>query len=400
LLPNDPLSGRNDPAELDQTCRAFDTGRIDLNGSAAMSRFLCATILLLTLFATGGCQLFQPAVDNSGPIIDAFEARSIGYGPPRWAQDLGLEDSDRLSHAAVLDDVIMCVDLPSNIVSCISVRDGSIRWQKQPAEDTDLLFEPVRLDADQIMVNSETRIYYLDAKSGRTLARSKLEASVGDRPAVIGRNAVFGGLNGRVFAHDADRGMSVWSQQMSAGINVRPVTVGFNVLVTDSNGVYGMYESVHGENLWKGQTYGQISAVPAVSGDGLFVVSADQSMYALNRSNGDNPWKYIAPTPVTSAPIVLGGMVFLSVPDKGLIAFNAITGEELWVKDTTARPIKIVKQRLILNDETRLITVAPDSGQTIAEVAVKRLKSVLSGPGDSLILVTADGRLTRINALR
>lgn len=365
-----------------------------------MSRFLCATMLLLTLFAAGGCQLFQPAVDDSGPIIDAFEARSIGYGPPRWAQNLGLGEADQLIHATILDDVIVCIDGPSNIVSCISVRDGSVRWRKQPAEATDLLFEPVRLDADQIMVNSETRIYYLDVKDGRTLARSNLEASVGDRPAVIGRNAIFGGLNGRVFAHDTDRGISVWSQQMSAGISVRPVPVGLNVLVTDSNGVYGLYGSVRGNNLWKGQTYGQINTVPAVSGDGVFVVSADQSMYALNRSNGDRHWKYIAPKPVTSSPIVLGNMVFLSVPGKGLIAFDAVTGKERWVKDTTARPIKIVKQRLILNDGTRLLTVDPDSGLTIAEVAVKQLKSVLSGPGDSLILVTASGRLTRINALR
>ena len=364
-----------------------------------MSRILFATMLLITVVGTCGCQWDQRGAQADGPLIAAVDVHVIGYNPPRWSRDLGLGESDRLTQATLLGDLIVCVERPSNIVSCISVRDGSVVWQRRPAKITERLFEPVRLE-DEILVNSETVLYQLAVKDGRTKGISNLEATVADRPALIGRSAVFGGLSGRVFAHSSVSGHSIWSQDMSAGIMVRPAASGYNAFVADSNGAYGMFETNRGQALWKGETYGQISAAPTVTSLGVFVACEDQTLYALDRSSGEDLWKYMAGKPLKSSPVVIGNTLFLGEPGKGLVAMDAITGQWLWTKDTTAMPIAIVGRRLLLNDHTSLLAIDPESGTTVAEIDTAPLKMVLTGPDNSLILVAADGRLTRIDPQR
>ena len=331
-----------------------------------MTRILCATMLLITLAGTCGCQwaqslaqpvgpalrapydltlgrLFQPgeAQVDTGPVIDAVEAGRLGYGAPRWTRDLGLAKSDQMTQATVLDDLIVCVERPSNIVSCVAVRDGSLLWQQKPTESTDCLLEPTRL-GDEILISSETHLFQLAAKDGRLVNLSRLEATVADRPVLVGRLAIYGGLNGRVFAHDTVTGYSAWSQHMSAGITVRPVAAGLNVFVTDSNGVYGMFDTEQGTPLWKGVTYGQISAAPTVSSLGVFVACEDQTLYALDRASGKDKWKYPAAKPLTSSPTVIANTLFLSEPGAGLVAMDAIKpypgGEGLGLRSVHPRP--------------------------------------------------------------
>ena len=385
-----------------------------------MSRICCATILLVTLVGTCGCQWAAPVgevlmvpydltlgqifrseepSDADRPVIESAMAHRIGYNPPRWSRDLALGPKDRVVHATLLGDVIVCIERPSNMVSAVSVRDGGLVWQKHPAKPTLRLFEPVRLK-DEILINSETHIYYLAANDGRLVGMGALEATVADRPVLVDRFAIFGGLNGRVFAHSTATNRSAWSQQMSAGVTARPVTAGLDVFVTDSKGVYGMFESIEGGNKWKGQTYGQISATPAVSSDRVFVACEDQAMYALDRISGREAWRYRAGKPLKAAPIVIGNVVFLPDPDKGLVALDAATGEPLWTNDTTGSPVKTFKGRLLLNDGSSLIAVDPESGKTVVQVPVKPLRTVLLGPADSLILVSEKGQLTRLDVQR
>jgi len=332
--------------------------------------------------------------------IEPADAYRIGFNAPRWTTDLGLRDSDTLAEVAILGDVILCVDRPSNMVTSIRASDGAVLWQAKAGADTDLLFEPVRL-GDEILINTETRLLRLSMDTGRTVGYSTLEAAVADRPVILGELAVFGGLSGRVFAHNTATGYSSWSRQMSAGIMVRPVAAGYKVFVADSNGVYGMFDVAAGDSLWKGVTYGQISAVPVVSPLGVFVACEDQTMYALDRSSGKDRWKYMASSPLKSPPTVIKNTLFLPDPDRGLVALDAVAGGELWTrKDTSAAPITIAGGRLLLNDRTRLLALDPASGKSIAEVPVAPLKTVLLGPQGSLILVGARGRLVRLDPQR
>ena len=389
-----------------------------------MTRVPCAIVLLIAVTVIGGCQwvggvtkpvgralkvpydltvgqLFGPkeqSEDVGVPIAPA-DAYRIGFNAPRWTTDLGLRSSDELVEATILGDVIACVDRPSNMVTSIRASDGAMLWQAKAGADTDLLFEPVRL-GDEILINTETRLLHLSMDTGRTVGYNNLEAAVADRPVVIGKLAVFGGLNGRVFAHNTVTGYSSWSRQMSAGIMVRPVATGYRVFVADSNGVYGMFDARAGDSLWKGVTYGQISAVPVVTTLGVFVACEDQTMYALDRSSGNDKWKYMAASALKSPPTVIRNTLFLPDPDRGLVAMDAVTGGELWTKDTAATPITIAGGRLLLNDRTRLLAVDPASGKTIAEVPVAPLKTVLLGPKGSLILVGARGRLVRLDPQR
>ena len=238
-----------------------------------MSRAFCVIVLLTAVATSGGCQWAEAVAkpvgnvlrtpydltlgqvfaseepeERSGAVIDAVDAYRIGYDAPRWTSDLGLLDSDELAAVAVLGDLIVCVARPSNMVTGVSVRDGDVLWRRVVARSTDQLFEPVRLD-DEILINTETSLMHLAASDGRLLGRSTLEAAVSDRPVLVGKHAIFGGLTGRVFAHNTVTGYSSWSQQMTAGITVRPVVSGSNVFVADSRGAYRMFATGSGRAL-------------------------------------------------------------------------------------------------------------------------------------------------------
>lgn len=381
-----------------------------------MRRSCWLPFILLAVVAVGGCQSDETAAESIGKtlsaplrlfqsepktapsvvLLEAENAYRLGY-TPRWSANLGLNPrDDSVAHAAVLGDLLVCVERPSNMVSAVSVRDGTIRWQTLAAGRTEQIFQPVRRD-DTILINSETMMYTFSAENGHLIGDSKLESAVLDGPALVNDLAIFGGLSGRLFAHSAVTGYSKWAYQMTGGIVVRPIASGYNVFVADSNGVYALLQSDAGDVIWKGRAFGRISALPAISGHGVYIASEDQTLYALNRNTGADRWKYRSAVPLRNSPVLIDNTVFLNDPSVGLVALDAATGAQRWRLDIPATPIVIDNKKLLLHHDTRLLLVDPDSGKTIVQVSTRPLKSILTGPDQSLLLISESGNLMRLD---
>jgi outer membrane protein assembly factor BamB len=333
------------------------------------------------------------------PLINSNDAYKLHY-TPRWSASIAARSENDIAFATVLDDIVTIVERPQNMVSAVSLRDGIVMWQVIIGDPLERIFEPVRM-GDQILVNSESQLHYLDAKNGRLAGTSHLESVVTDRPTLIGKDAIFGGLSGNVFAHSTEQGFSRWRYRMTSGIVVRPVSSGFNVFVTDTSGVYGMFNARTGDLMWKGRTFGQNSATPVINELGVFLASEDQTLYAINRTTGADRWRYRASVRLRQSPVVIGNTVYLNVPGVAFVAIDALSGEELWrIDGLAADPVAVHSGRLVLATGDKLIIVDPKTGTMMVQAPVQPLMKVLAGPDDALILVSTDGRLMRLDPLR
>ncbi len=326
------------------------------------------------------------------PLIDPLDARDLGY-TLQWATDLGVPDGQTLSHIQLLDDVIVCVEAPSNMVTAVSLRDGEMMWRGIVGKPADKLFTPVR-SGDRLLINSEQLLYSIHIRTGRMLEASELVSMVNHAPAVVDGLAIFGGLNHRVFAHEVQAGYKKWAYQLTDRVFARPTTFGPNVFVADGSGVYAMFVANTGQLLWKGRTFARVSARPAMSHTGVFVSGEDHSLYALDLATGRDRWIYHTTRPLTRSPYVFPNVVILPLPpDQGLVALHARTGLEQWRLPFMAVPIFQFEDTLWFHTAYSLVVLDVGSGKILVEVPVHRLKTVVQGSERQLILVSPGGRL-------
>lgn len=359
-------------------------------------RFLCAAVVLASL-SLAACA--QETVEGPDWLVDPVQAQQLGFST-RWVADLKLPITQRIDYAKVIGDQMICIERPTSLVSAISLRDGRLLWQRVVGGPTDRLFEPFERGG-RIVVNSNDRVFTIDPRTGQIESVSELDQMVGDAPAVRGDLAIFGGLNGRVFAHDVKIGYKVWAYDMTAAVQARPIIVGDSVFVADLAGRYALLNASTGVRAWHGRTFGPITGKPASSSIGIFVASHDQTLYCLNRAQGDDRWKYPTTSPLREDVALIGRTVYLFIPPGELQALDAITGEPRWTMQTAARPIAQYGQHILLRDKNALLSVDETTGELVDELPVqKRTNTVLTGPEDSLIIVTNQGQVTRLDRFR
>ncbi len=364
-----------------------------------MKQWLFASLLVLSLIVVWGCESSgtrrRLGRAKLGLPIESIDAAHLGY-TIQWATAINPLGTHHIRHVAVLGDLIVTVEAPSNLVSAIAVRDGTLLWRRPVGQPVDRLFAPQR-NGDVILVNSEKQLFSLDVNNGDVRYVSELESIVGTSPVLIDRYAVFGGLDGKVFGHDIQSGFSKWQYQLTSEIRAQPIGVGNNVFVTDANGFYAMIQAATGRMLWKDPTFGPISATPAANSFAVFVAGQDQKLYALNRIDGRERWVFMATRPLTRGPTVFGNRLYLPLPTGGVVALNAADRAELWRLDTDALPVTEIGNHVLMNGTNQLILVDRQTGRTAVRVPTLPLKTVLEGPDRSLILVTPTGRFLRLD---
>ena len=358
-----------------------------------MTRSICPLLLTAAVLLASSCQSTPP----SGPkhLINPVEAGQLGYRY-QWAEDLGIPGGRRVGDVRVVDDLIIVVESPINLVTALSLRDGSPRWTKQVGDAPSRLYISDR-HADRILVNSETHLYHLDYYSGDIAKIQTLKSPVEHAAVLVRGQALFGGLNGHVFAHDLDDGLFRWAYDVGAPIAASPIVTANNLLVTNAQGQYHLL-TADGSILKSGRTFARISATPAVNKSEIYVASEDHTLYALTQPTLQDRWKYRAPRPLTKSPIIIQNAVYVPVPHYGLIAIDALTGDVLWeFRDRGAHPVEARDGRVLLQTANELQLVSVNTGTTISRVATKPLMTVLRAGTRSLILVSPRGELMRLD---
>jgi len=286
-------------------------------------------ILTASLLITVGCKSepVKPAT-ASGMLIDPPEARKLGYNLS-WSADLGVEVNSDLQDVVLLDDILVGTESPANLVTAVSVRDGTVLWREVVGDRKARLFTPTRWK-DRVLINTENLLLMHSVANGRIVALNKLDFVTSNAPSVYNDVVIFGAASGRVYAHDIVAGSAKWAYLMPGGVFTRPLGVKGGVVAVDNTGHYAMLGGQSGGLLWKGRTFARITAEPVASTTTVFIPSEDNTLYAVFLENGRDRWSYRSTGPLTRSPVLLGNSLYLPLPGQGLAAIDAANGNELW----------------------------------------------------------------------
>lgn len=359
-----------------------------------LRRSIISLMLLLTA-TVGGCHTPPPAGLNV--VVKPIDAQRLGFNYT-WSRDLALAEGKRIGHVTLLDDLVIVVEQPGNLMTALSAKDGSIKWMRPWMRPYDRLFHPIRV-RDRLLINSETELFQIDADSGEVLDIQKLTSPVRHAPVLVGDLAVFGGFDGRLFAHDLTDGFFAWAHRFANPITARPVYTGQSIFAADTGGHYALL-ATSGKILQRGRTFDRVSASPAVTELGIFVASEDHTLYALNRLTLQDRWKYRAPRALTHSPIQLGNVVYLRIPGVGTVALDAVEGRQLWrVENLDAIAIHTRDDSVLMSTGEELWRVDSDRGRVLRRIPAEPLHSVLAGHNGMVLLVSRTGRLMRLDQI-
>ncbi|MEM9414527.1 MAG: PQQ-binding-like beta-propeller repeat protein [Planctomycetota bacterium] len=340
----------------------------------------------------------RPTV-RTGHLIEPGPAAELGYRIS-WSRDMDLRGRQHLSSVTVLGDLLITVERPENFITARSVRDGQLVWKVKIGSSLEHFYAPNR-DGDRIFINSQTRMFTLRSNSGEVTSIATLDAAVNTAPVYDAGSdlAIFGGANGMVFAHSVNNNFARWRYKLPGRVSTPPVRTDRDIFVIDTAGNYVMLDINTGTIQWRNRTLGSVVAAPAVQGNDVLIASRDRKLYALNRTSGADTWQYLgAEQPLTGTPIALGRLVILPLPpDNGIVAIDALEGVEKWRSDVNATPIVERDRDLLLHTDRSLLLLDLDEGETTVKAPTLELQTVIPGPNGSLILVSPEGRLLRIN---
>ncbi len=332
------------------------------------------------------------------PLINAVNAYTLGYNL-LWSQILPVHPSVTQLEGHVLGELVVLIQSPTNVVTALDAKNGDLKWSRILGGVQERLLAATRRE-QQVLINSESSLYVLDADSGRVISKQRLYEVVNSGPAIVSDYAVFGGVEGTLYAHDLVSGDAAWQYKTKSGIFTSPVSAGSNqVFVADNSGYYALFDVLRRERLWQGRAWGAVVGQPLVTNVGILIPSVDHNLYAINRTDGLDRvgWPYRTEAPLRGSPTLIGKFLFQVVPGRGLVVIDAAKKEDLWTTDASAVPLLINRKGLVVFGGDRLQVVDPANGQRLNEVAVRPLHRVLLGPKGSLILLSRAGRLLRLD---
>lgn len=337
-----------------------------------------------------------------GTLIEPGPAADLGYSLS-WATPIELLRSQKILSVTVLNDIVITIEGPKNIVTALRASDGELMWKINLGSELETLYAPNR-DGEQIFIHSGSRFFTVRDRDGEVQAVAKLETPVAS-PAVYDpqtRLAILSGSNGLVFAHSVDSNFARWRYDLDSRITNPPAIAQQDVFIVDTGGTYAMLEVATGNPLWRNRTLGKVYAAPTIQGSEIIVASEDGKLYAFNRTTGKDTWQYLgAEQPLVAAPVALGRLIIQPLlPNGGLVAVNSIDGKEVWRNDISANPILIRQKDMVLHSDKELFSVDLDSGELITRVPTLKLQTVVPvGTDGSIIMVSPTGQLLRLKPL-
>jgi outer membrane protein assembly factor BamB len=357
---------------------------------------LVLSALVITAVGCASQPTAEPRQSQTLPI-EAPAASKVGY-VGNWYQDLQLPDHQRVASAVRAGDLIMVREEPEPMISAVSVRDGRIRWRKQLA-GADTVFQDPARSGDRVYLASETQVYVIQADNGERIKVNNLKHLAMTSPIVVDDRLVIGSANGMVFARDMQRPIRPWTFQMPGRFDVKPLHTGNHIVLADSQGNYAFINALDGTARWRGRTFGPIKAAPLADEEKVYIASTDRTLYALDQNSGGDVWTYRAEGELTQNPTLIGKTLYLPVAQHGMLALNTDTGQPRWQLSEALRAVSEREDQgeLLLHGRRKLTLVRADSGIVVSEAGTKPLKTVLSGPDGSAVLITETGQVQRIN---
>ena len=366
---------------------------------------LCRCLLLsFSLMAVVGCVSRQSSAPSSpqgaefrtGNLIEPGYAQQIGYST-RWLRRLSMSEGQSIFAAKPIDGLLVCVERPENVITALDLSDGSLVWKLVIGDPTEDLSAPVGND-DFIFVYAGRRVFKIDRRRGAVDEVQDLAYTATTKPLLVDDLLILGSATGQVFGHDVNNGFRRWAYGLPEPIYAAPVEVGDNLFAADIQGNYVMLRLSDGELRWSGHTYGPVTAEPAVDRQHIVLASEDQSLYSLLGTTGRQQWlPYRSEVPLTETPTVVNGIIYLVEPNVGLSAINGDDAKQIWQSETVRVPLLEQDGTLLAHTDRELARLDLDSGRPEITVPTRQLETVVTGVGQSLILVSPQGELIRLD---
>jgi outer membrane protein assembly factor BamB len=336
-----------------------------------------------------------PAVPGQRLPMEPGEADKLGY-VANWYQNLELPASQRVVEVTRLDDLLIVREAPRPMISAVDISDGELRWQQELGRPTDRFHAPVRR-GDRILVPKETDLFELHARTGEVERHLRFDFVVAGDPALVNNILIYPSTGGTLIGFHLDHRVRVWKHAMPRALHAPMVQRGGVVYATDSAGNYAAFDGVSGTKQWQRRTFDAVRGAPAIDSDTVYVPSTDSSLYAVNRQTGADRWVYHAEVPLEHPVYRLGRHLLATVPGKGLVALDHASGDQRWHLKQRLIPVSQRQGQLLLFRKAGLTLVRADVGVVITEASSDPLHNVVAGPEGSVILITEDGRLQRLN---
>jgi len=371
-----------------------------------MSPCRCLVLLAVSLTLVGCTAakkanpgLTPPGAEfRTGLPLEPGYAQQFGYSH-RWARSLGLSKGQSVAEAKILDDLVICVEAPTNVVTALSLGNGSLVWKTILGDRSEQFYGPMG-DDRYIYVSSTRRLFKLLRRNGEIVDVYDLPRPVSMTPILVGNIAVFGSINGSLYGFDVESGFRKWAYALKSRIASTPVLDGDTIFAADDNGNYVLLAANTGELRWRGSTYGPITADPALNRSSIIVASEDQSLYSLQTNTGNETWPaYRSEVPLTQDPSVINEVIYLVEPGIGLTAINANTGQPVWKTKDVFQPVASAQGNVIALGDKTLGKIDPANGKVLQSLPIREIQTIITGPAGSLLLITPGGELMRVDPL-
>ena len=357
----------------------------------------CSLLAMLLI-----CGRNAPARAEAMPLLAVPDATKLGYAIT-WSSGLDVNPrrGDSLAYATVLGDALVTVEWPANLVTVVSLKDGSVRWRQAMGGKLDRILGVASAGKDEWIVCSDVRLYGVSPDDGHVISMVDLDCTASAMGVVVGNLAIIPGVNGKLFTEDLTTGNPLWAYQLRSVISIMPLVTKNGVVAADNSGNAILIDPERGQLQWANRTFAAIKAMPAVNGHSVFVPSTDNSLYAWDLRTGQDQWVFHAGERLTQPPLAQGAQVLVSLPSsKQLVALNAATGAEAWRIDAAVQAMVPMKAGLLLALPRSLQLIEAKTGKSLEAAPVAdALQYVLTGPDASVILVTPRGRMARLDPL-
>lgn len=205
-----------------------------------------------------------------------------------------------------------------------------------------LEFSPILVRGTLYVVRKDSRVYAIDAKTGRQKWTHKVGKLSAASPAYHDGRIFVVTLSGRIVALNAKNGHFKWARKLGARSESSPLILGRSVIFGAENGKLYRLRQSSGRIEWTYQTNGAIKGGAAYANGKLYVGTYGGSVYAVRAGNGRLVWRSstsgarfgFSSGNFYATPAVAYGRVYIGNTDGKMYSFSTKNGALGWSKGT------------------------------------------------------------------
>lgn len=205
-----------------------------------------------------------------------------------------------------------------------------------------LEFSPILVRGTLYVVRKDSRVYAIDAKTGRQKWTHKVGSLSAASPAYDDGRIFVVTLSGRIVAMDADTGNIKWAKKLGSRSESSPMVLGDSVIFGSESGTLYRVKQSNGRTEWTYDAEGAIKGGPAYANGKVYVGAYGGTVHAVRASNGRRVWRAstsgarfgFGSGNFYATPAVAYGRVYIGNTDGKMYSFSTKNGRLGWSKGT------------------------------------------------------------------